>query len=155
MEESLQEVGRLMRFTEAQDHGHMLSVIQAFPELQRSMERAAAKALPRLPHDAALTEFPRETVRALCLLALCLSQGPPQKKRVEAVAKAKAAVDALGVKDVMVWELAQGKKSTESRLREEQDLTREYSQEMVQWLELTDRLSSEVHCWSFSCLIQT
>jgi len=116
----------------------MLSLIQSYPELVRTVERVASRSLPQFPCHAAsleggenydgLTDFPRET-----------------KKRVDAVAREQKFEDALAVKDRMLWEVVQGHKKLEEQLKEEKSLCEEYSDEMGSWLELTDRLSKEVN----------
>ncbi len=74
---------------------------QGYPELVRSVERLAVRTLPRMPEDPG--EFPRDT-----------------KKRLEALAKESRLEEALAVKDLLVWELLQGRKQAEAKLIDEQ-----------------------------------
>lgn len=115
---------------EASTPAAMLGLIQTFPEMERSLERSAARKLPReaAPEEMAdLARFPRET-----------------KKRVDALALAAKHEEALAVKDRLLWEVIQGHKSLEKELAEERALCGEYSEEMAAWLELTDRLKFEL-----------
>jgi len=95
----------------------MLSLIQSYPDLVRSVERLASRSLPQIydflasssssssssnEATSALLAFPRET-----------------KQRLEAMAKLAKYEEVVAVKDRIIWELTQGRKQVEEKLAEE------------------------------------
>jgi len=124
----------------------MLSLVQRFPELIRSMERLMQRRMPMLPEEIArgkeaaagavdkgedvdlLSDFPREL-----------------KDRLDAVAREPRYAEIISVKDRMLYEMLQERLALQAKVDEEKNLSQEYSEELAHWLELTDRLTREVN----------
>lgn len=124
----VEAIDRLASHVDKQAAG--VALIEAFPDLLRSVDRLASRALPIVSDGddgGSLADFPRET-----------------KQRIDALQREVKYEEALSVKDRMLWEVVQGHRNVEEKLREEKALADEYASEMGSWLELTDRLSREV-----------
>ena len=117
--------GEANNYTTSSSSDEMLSLIQSYPDLVRSVERLASRSMPQIDDSlysssssssdpspssssasneatSALLAFPRET-----------------KQRLEAMAKISKYEEVLAVKDRMIWELTQGRKQVEEKLAEE------------------------------------
>lgn len=106
----------------------MLRLIHNYPDLLHNVERIAARLNPPLKSlDASSCEFTREV-----------------KNRMDCLSRESKYEEALAVKDRMLWEILQERKDLEEKLKDEQTLCHEYSNEMTSWVELTDKLSKEV-----------
>lgn len=90
--ESVNRIVQLVDSSSLEADNSLLGLIQGYPDIIRSIERIAARALPLIPSgdDPSLTEFPRE-----------------MKKRIEAQSREGRYKDVLQVKDRLLWDLLQ------------------------------------------------
>ena len=105
----------------------MVELIQEYADLAASIETLSSKAMS-VRVDFSADDFPRET-----------------KDRLDVIARCDKYVQALAVKDHMLWEAVQERDELRRSLREEQELGKEYAEEVARWAEVTQGLSSQLH----------
>lgn len=105
----------------------MTELIQEYADLLMSIEGLATKPLS-VRMDFSTEDFPRETAERLDIIARCDKY-----------------VQALAVKDHMLWEVLQERDELRQSLQEEQELGKEYAEEVSKWAEITQNLSSQLH----------
>ena len=104
----------------------MVELIQEYADLTASIEGLSSKALA-VRVDFSADDFPRET-----------------KDRLDVIARCDKYVQALAVKDHMLWEAIQERDELRKNLHEEQELGKEYALEVAKWADITQGLSSQL-----------
>ncbi len=104
----------------------MVELIQQFGDLTNNIETLSGKEI-QVQIDFPTDDFPRETA-----------------ERMEVLAKCDKYQHALQVKDHMLWTALQEKEKAEELLIEEKELCKEYAQEVTNWAEMAQQLSTQI-----------
>ena len=104
----------------------MLNLITSYPELCAAIERISQRPI-RKDVNVQTNDFPRETA-----------------ERCETLRRCDKYENALSVKDQMVYELYQERNKLIESSASDEDLRQDYLDEIKEWAELANRLTSEV-----------
>jgi len=66
-------------------------------------------------------------------------------ERNEVVRRCDRYEQALAVKDQMLWQMLKEKEGWDEKLNKEQEMNKEYANEMSEWLALTNSMSEEIN----------
>ena len=105
----------------------MVELIQEYADLTASIEGLSSKLLA-VKVDFSADDFPRETA-----------------DRLDVIARCDKYVQALAVKDHMLWEVMQERDELRKSLHEEEELGKEYAEEVAKWAAITQGLSSQLY----------
>ncbi|KAG5180093.1 hypothetical protein JKP88DRAFT_264019 [Tribonema minus] len=115
------------RYThEFESTAKMIELVQSYGDLCASVERAASRlqdtSIAVTPND-----FPQETA-----------------ERLEVLRRADRYEKALAIKDQMIWNLMQEASHVVEKATAEAVLSKEYANEMAEWVDLTNRLTAQI-----------
>jgi hypothetical protein len=104
----------------------MVELIQQFADLSDNIERLSTKLIT-VQTDFPIDDFPKETA-----------------ERLEILAKCDRYMQAVTVKDHMLWTIMKEKEKQDELLDEERRLSHEYAQEVAKWAEISQSLTQQV-----------
>ena len=105
----------------------MVGFIQLYPELSSAIDRLVARPI-NVKIDLVSDDLPRE-----------------MSERNEVVRRCDRYEQALAVKDQMLWQMLKEKEGWDEKLNKEQEMNKEYANEMSEWLALTNSMSEEIN----------
>lgn len=104
----------------------MVELIQQFTDISSTIERLSTKALT-VQVDFPATDFPRETA-----------------DRLDKISRFDKCMQAVQVKDQMLWSVVKEKEEREDLVRHEKSLCEKYAAELADWTELAQGLLQQL-----------